>query len=197
MCSNSSAKTVRLPLARRCEGFRQDPKTATIKVGSFGLRPLRTPSQKDAVAIIGSRHLKGFLPIAVAVGLGVLVTPLRSQDDSFVLRVCNASGVRDVYLATMTLLDRSGEWRLEGWYRIPDAGCRNLNRNGGPVFYYYAFGGGYHWGDNDSRQCINRRAVFDRIIGSKDYDCASTEILVGFAKRELSPGNETFELTLR
>ena len=100
---------------------------------------------------------------ALASGLAT-VAQVKAQDDvngpddgTFALRVCNESGVANVYIAVLSKLDAPDGWRLRGWYAIPNAGCTFLNRYLRPIVYTYARGGGYHWDGNDTRQCIIRR----------------------------------------
>jgi hypothetical protein len=144
------------------------------------------------------------LTVAAGFALGLAtILPVKAQEDvkaadlTFALRVCNESGVRNVYMAVLSASDRPEEWHLRGWYAIPNSGCTFLNRHLRPTFYTYARGGGYHWGENDSRQCVNPIQAFDRTIGSKDYECTSREITVGFKEREVDPNQDTYEITLR
>jgi uncharacterized membrane protein len=146
-----------------------------------------------------------FAILAVAgltLGLAI-IPPVKAQEDvktadpTFALRVCNESGVRNVYMAVLSASDRPAEWHLRGWYAIPNSGCTFLNRYLRPIFYTYAQGGGHYWGENDSRQCVNPTRAFDRTISSKDYECTSREIPVGFKEREVDPDEDTHEITLR
>jgi uncharacterized membrane protein len=139
---------------------------------------------------------------ALALGLAT-VAQVKAQDDvkgpddgTFALRVCNESGVANVYIAVLSKLDAPDGWRLRGWYAIPNAGCTFLNRYLRPIVYTYARGGGYYWDGNDTRQCINPTRAFDRTV-TNDYECTSREISVGFKGREVDPDNDSKEITLR
>jgi uncharacterized membrane protein len=128
----------------------------------------------------------------------ITIASVKAEDDAtFALRVCNASGVEDISLAVLSPLDTQDEWRLEGWWPVPDTGCKFINRFRGPVFYTYAMSADYYWGADDAHQCVNLRRRFDRTIGPQRYICAPTEVSVGFKRRVVESGSETYEITLR
>lgn len=110
------------------------------------------------------------------------IGPSQAQTaDWFSFQVCNSSGVRSVSVALVSKADiNAANWRVSGWYNIPDGGCADLGGYWRDRVYVFAQGAnGAYWGGSDSNQCVNLTFRFERTF-NRGYECSSGEISVGF-----------------
>jgi uncharacterized membrane protein len=111
------------------------------------------------------------------------ILPSQAQTDQwFSFQACNASPVRNVSLAILSKGDANAStWHLEGWYNLPDGGCSDLGGYWRDRVYVFAMGDdGAFWGGEDTSQCVNLTARFERTVRAA-YDCSNGETSVGMS----------------
>ena len=89
------------------------------------------------------------------------------QPSTFELAMCNISNVPSVFVALAHRQDAQN-WRVEGWYAIPDAGCALIGKFMRDTVYVYAESqDGASWKpvetDRSGRaECVDHRQWFAR-----------------------------------
>jgi uncharacterized membrane protein len=139
------------------------------------------------------------LALAVAccsLGLLCVDAPMAQDNQHFLLRICNFSGL-SAALALANHADASGvSWHSHGWYTV-GAGCHDIGTYPKGWFYYYADGaGGAFWGGNSTAVCVAYPGPFDR-TGSDGYTCKGGEELKGFEGVFVEAKTGVFTVTLR
>ena len=136
---------------------------------------------------------------AICCTMGPAIGPSKAQTaDWFSFQVCNSSGIRNVSVAVTSKADINGQnWRVVGWYVIPDGGCAALGGYWRDRIFVFAQGdNGAYWGGSDSTQCINLTSRFERTF-SGNYNCSNNETAVGFASVMVPADVGTYSLNLQ
>ena len=141
-----------------------------------------------------------FLAAAICSILGpASVGPSQAQTaEWFSFEVCNSSSVRNVSIAILSKNDLNGSsWHLAGWYIIPDGGCTTIGGYWRDRVYFYGQGDdGAYWTGNDTPQCVNLTARFERTV-TQGYECSRGETSVGMSLVLIPANVGTYQLNLQ
>jgi uncharacterized membrane protein len=137
---------------------------------------------------IGRQAAALLVPIALAISPPADAQP--PQAGTFELAMCNISNVPSVFVA-LAHRDDAQNWRIEGWYAIPDWGCALIGKFMRDTIHVYAEGqDGSSWKavetDRSGRaECVDHKKWFAAVAGAST--CEPGQTRVRFRMLQIAP----------